>query len=95
MEESRLLTAEEYFSSEIKAKAITVEGHFSGWVKADVMIKHGIEASAAEAWEKHGGGTYSYLDPTGSGTKRKKGAVSNAKVKKKKKKKKTFTLEFN
>jgi hypothetical protein len=80
LEESRLLTAEEYFSSEVKAKAIVVEGHFSGWVKPEVMAKYGIEASAAEAWEKNGGGTYSYLDPTGSGTKRKKGAVSNAKV---------------
>lgn len=80
LEESRLLTAEEYFGSEIKAKAIVVEGHFSGWVKEEVMIKHNIEASAAEAWEKNGGGTYSFLDPTGSGTKRKKGSPSNAKA---------------
>lgn len=81
IDEGRLLTAEEYFSKEIKDKAIIVTGHFHGWVNPDVMKRHGIESSATEAWEKNGGGTYSYLDPTGSGNKRKKGSISNAKVK--------------
>lgn len=75
------MTAEEYFKDEqIKKNAIITDGHFKGWVKQEVMQRHGLEASAAEAWEKNGGGTYSYADPTGSGKKRKKGSVSNAKV---------------
>lgn len=80
MDEGRLLTAEEYFSKEVKSKAIIVDGHFKAWVNPELMHRYGIEASAAEAWEKNGGGTYSFADPTGSGTKRKKGSVSNAKV---------------
>lgn len=80
IDEGRLLTAEEYFKDEqIKKNAIITDGHFTGWVKQEVMQRHGLEASAAEAWEKNGGGTYSYADPTGSGKKRKKGSVSNAK----------------
>lgn len=80
LDEGRLLTAEEYFSKEVKSKAIIVDGHFKGWVNPEVMQRHGIEPSASEAWEKNGGGTYSYADPTGSGNKRKKGSISNAKV---------------
>lgn len=77
------MTAEEYFrDEEIKKNAIRVEGHFAGWVNPEVMQRHGIESSAAEAWEKNGGGTFSVLDPTGSGKKRKKGSISNAKVEK-------------
>ncbi|CAO3611836.1 unnamed protein product [Mucor hiemalis] len=80
IDEGRLLTAEEYFNDEeIKKNAIKTDGHFTGWVKPEVMQRHGLESSASEAWEKHGGGTYSYADPTGSGKKRKKGSVSNAK----------------
>lgn len=80
MEEGRLLTAEEYFSEQVKKNAIIVDGHFTGWVNPEVMRRHGIEASAAEAWEKNGGGTFSFADSTGSGKKRKKGSISNAKV---------------
>ncbi|RCH82707.1 hypothetical protein CU098_008734, partial [Rhizopus stolonifer] len=79
MDERKLLTAEEYFSEEIKKKAVYVDGHFNGWVNPVIMKKYGIESSAAEAWEKNGGGVYSFSDPTGSGKKRKKGAPSNAK----------------
>lgn len=75
------MTAEEYFKDkDIKDNAIIVDGHFSGWVNPEVMQRHGIESSAAEAWEKNGGGTFSIADPTGSGKKRKKGSISNAKV---------------
>ncbi|KAG2192192.1 hypothetical protein INT47_005857, partial [Mucor saturninus] len=79
MDEGRLLTAEEFFSKEVKSKAIIVDGHFRGWVNPEVMQRHGIEPSASEAWEKNGGGAYSFADPTGSGIKRKKGSISNAK----------------
>lgn len=80
IDEGRLLTAQEYFSKEIRDTAIVVDGHFQGWVNPETIKRHGIETSASEAWEKNGGGTYSYLDPTGSGNKRKKGSISNAKV---------------
>ncbi|KAI8075696.1 hypothetical protein BDF21DRAFT_423496 [Thamnidium elegans] len=80
IDEGRLLTAQEYFSKEIRDTAIIVDGHFQGWVNPEIIKRHGIETSASEAWEKNGGGTYSYLDPTGSGNKRKKGSISNAKV---------------
>lgn len=57
-----------------------MDGHFTSWVNPLIMEKHGIEGSAEEAWEKNGGGTFSFSDPTGSGKKRKKGGSSNAKV---------------
>ncbi|KAI9279150.1 hypothetical protein BY458DRAFT_503309, partial [Sporodiniella umbellata] len=76
----QLLTADEYFDDKTKKDAIRVNGHFSSWVNPIIMQKHGIEASAGEAWEKNGGGTFSYADSTGSGKKRKKGMVSNAKA---------------
>ncbi|KAG0903103.1 hypothetical protein G6F59_006784 [Rhizopus arrhizus] len=75
-----LLAGEEYFDEEIKKKAIRVDGHFRSWVNPVIMHKYGIEASAREAWEKNGGGTFSYADSTGLGKKRKKGTVSNAKA---------------
>ncbi|KAI8327069.1 hypothetical protein EDC96DRAFT_532933 [Choanephora cucurbitarum] len=75
----KLLTADEYFPEDIKAKAIRVDGHFKGWVNPEIMEKYGLASSATEAWEENGGGTYSYADPTGSGKKRKKGP-SNAKA---------------
>lgn len=87
--EGKLLTADDYFSEEIKAKAIRVDGHFRGWVNPVIMEKYGLAPSATEAWENNGGGTYSYADPTGSGIKRKKGAPSNAKVRS------SFTARFN
>ncbi|KAI8885184.1 hypothetical protein K501DRAFT_246609 [Backusella circina FSU 941] len=80
MDENRLLTYDEYFSDEIKKNAIIVDGHYRDWVNPTIMHKHGIEASADEAWEKNGGGTFSFRDTTGSGIKRKKGSVSNAKA---------------
>jgi hypothetical protein len=80
MEENRLLTFDEYFTEDIKKNAIVVDGHYRDWVNPVTMNKHGLEASADEAWEKNGGGTFSFSDSTGSGVKRKKGAASNAKV---------------
>ncbi|KAG1474648.1 hypothetical protein G6F56_000229 [Rhizopus delemar] len=76
----RLLTAEEYFDEETQKNAIRVDGHFSSWVNPIIIQKHGIEASASEAWENNGGGKFSYADTTGSGKRRKKGMVSNAKA---------------
>lgn len=80
MDTGKLLTADEYFSSDTKSKAIHVDGHFRSWVNPKIMEKYGIEASAEEAWEKNGGGTFTFSDPTGNGKKRKKGSSSNAKV---------------
>ncbi|KAI7898446.1 uncharacterized protein BX663DRAFT_524750 [Cokeromyces recurvatus] len=79
IEEGKLLTAEEYFNQDIIDKAIKTDGHFKGWVNPIIIEKYGLEASAAEAWEKNGGGTWSIADPTGNGKKRKKGS-SNAKA---------------
>lgn len=76
----RLLTAEEYFGDEVKKNAILVDGHFKGWVNPIIVEKYGMETSAEEAWNKNGGGTFSFSDPTGSGKKRKRGSASNAKV---------------
>ncbi|KAI8968047.1 hypothetical protein BDF20DRAFT_898539 [Mycotypha africana] len=80
LDEGKLLTAKEYFSKEIREKAIITDGHFKGWVNPVIVKKYGLESSATEAWEKNGGGTYSFLDPTGSGKKRKRGSATNAKA---------------
>ena len=43
------------------------------------MAKYEFEDSAAEAWEKNGGGAFSFKDPLGTGKKKGSGRV-NAKV---------------
>ena len=44
------------------------------------MEKYGFETSAAEAWEKNGGGSFSYKDPLGTGKKKARGSRTDAKV---------------
>ncbi|CAO3625612.1 unnamed protein product [Cunninghamella blakesleeana] len=76
--DGKLLKAEEYFDKETKAKAIITDGHYSGWLNPELMEKYQFEQSALEAWEKNGGGKFSYKDPLGTGTKRKYGSRTNA-----------------
>ncbi|KAI7853325.1 hypothetical protein BDC45DRAFT_151810 [Circinella umbellata] len=44
------------------------------------MEKHGFETSAAEAWEKNGGGSFSYKDPLGTGKKKGRASRTDAKA---------------
>ncbi|KAI9591703.1 hypothetical protein BDF19DRAFT_407822 [Syncephalis fuscata] len=83
--EGVLRSADEYLDDKTKACAVKVDGHFRGWVNEALIEKYGLEASAAEAWEKNGGGTFSFDDPLGNGTKRKlsrkvAGGVSEARL---------------
>ena len=71
-----LLSLEEYFKDSTE-DALKVDGFFRGWVNPVVIEKYGLEESAAAAWEKYGGGKFSYKNPGGG-----KGATmsSNAKM---------------
>ncbi|KAF9586767.1 hypothetical protein BGW38_000018 [Lunasporangiospora selenospora] len=62
---SQLMSGDIYFNQETRDNAIRVDGHYKGWLKRDVMAKYGFEASAQEAWEANGGGTFSFKDPLG------------------------------
>ncbi|ORX93837.1 hypothetical protein K493DRAFT_284294 [Basidiobolus meristosporus CBS 931.73] len=73
-----LKTAEEYFSKEICENAIKVSGKYKGWINPELMERHGFEASAAEAWEKNGGGKFSFKDPLGTGEKKGRKGKKNA-----------------
>jgi len=64
-EDDKLVPAEEYFSEEIRKKAIIVDGHFNGWINPELMEKYHFEKSAKEAWDKNGGGKYSHKNPLG------------------------------
>ncbi|CDS06534.1 hypothetical protein LRAMOSA09062 [Lichtheimia ramosa] len=77
--DGRLLTGDEYFNEETRKNAIRVDGHYAGWINPELVEKYHFEASAAEAWEKNGGGTFSFKDPTGSGKKKGSGRF-NAKA---------------
>ncbi|KAG0205287.1 hypothetical protein BGX28_003089 [Mortierella sp. GBA30] len=63
-----LMSGDLYFDKETRDKAIRVDGHYKGWLNAEVMVKYGFEKSAEEAWEANGGGTFSFSDPSGSGS---------------------------
>ncbi|KAL1926299.1 hypothetical protein VTP01DRAFT_5996 [Rhizomucor pusillus] len=78
--DGKLLTADEYFDQETRDKAIRVDGHYSGWINPELVEKYQFEASAAEAWEKNGGGKFSYKDPLGTGKKRSGSGRLNAKA---------------
>lgn len=52
-----------------------------GWLDPQLIEKYQFEASAADAWEKNGGGTFSYKDPLGTGKKRSGNTRVNARVK--------------
>ncbi|KAI9323139.1 hypothetical protein BX666DRAFT_1883655 [Dichotomocladium elegans] len=77
--DGKLLKADEYFDKETRDKAIRVDGHYSGWINPELIEKYQFEGSASEAWEKNGGGTFSFKDPLGTG-KKKSGARFNAKA---------------
>lgn len=65
----------------IGISSVLIHGSFiyPGWINPELVEKYHFEASAAEAWEKNGGGTFSFKDPTGSGKKKGSGRF-NAKV---------------
>ncbi|KAK9723037.1 hypothetical protein K7432_002193 [Basidiobolus ranarum] len=73
-----LKPAEEFFSNEIADNAIKVSGKYKGWIDPELMERHGFEASAAEAWEKNGGGKFSFKDPLGTGEKKGRKGKKNA-----------------
>ena len=59
-EEEALVDAREYWASLGVVPDVETDGHFSGWVKEDVRKRLGIAGSAADAWNAHGGGRFSY-----------------------------------
>eukprot|EP01135_Chromosphaera_perkinsii_P000418 Nk52_evm65s78 gene=Nk52_evmTU65s78 len=73
-----LIPMEEFFKDKYKT-ALKTDGFFKGWVNPVLISKYGLEESAAAAWEKHGGGKFSYKNPGGG---KSKGASqsSNAKM---------------
>lgn len=62
---TNLMSGDLFFDKETREKAIRVDGHYKGWLSPAVMEKYGFESSAQEAWEVHGGGTFSFKDPLG------------------------------
>ncbi|ORX62780.1 hypothetical protein DM01DRAFT_1005509 [Hesseltinella vesiculosa] len=48
---------------------------FIGWINPELIDKYQFETSAQDAWEKNGGGTFSFKDPLGTGQKRKTGGT--------------------
>ncbi|CAO3618006.1 unnamed protein product [Cunninghamella echinulata] len=78
--DGKLLKADEYFDKETREKAIRTDGHYKGWINPALIEKYQFEQSAIDAWEKNGGGKFSYKDPAGTGTKKKNGSRVNAKA---------------
>ncbi|KAF9970642.1 hypothetical protein BGZ73_006623 [Actinomortierella ambigua] len=72
IDQSTLMAADLFFDEETRKKAIRVDGHYNGWINEDVMERYGFEKNAMEAWEANGGGTFTYKDPSGSGSGRSK-----------------------
>ncbi|KAJ3281392.1 hypothetical protein HK104_011496 [Borealophlyctis nickersoniae] len=60
-----LVCFDDYFGPEVAAKAVRVDGQYRGWLAPQLMERYGFEASAAEAWEANGGGTFSFKNPLG------------------------------
>lgn len=61
----KLMSGDLFFDQETRSKAIRVDGHYRGWLNSEVMEKYGFEASAQEAWDANGGGSFSFKDPLG------------------------------
>lgn len=59
---------------------LIIDNRILGWINPELVEKYQFEASAAEAWEKNGGGKFSYKDPLGTGKKRSGSGRLNAKV---------------
>ena len=36
-----------------------------GWINPELIEKYGLESNAQDAWEKNGGGTFSFRNPLG------------------------------
>ncbi|GLC71129.1 hypothetical protein PLESTF_001077600 [Pleodorina starrii] len=56
-----IMTQEEYLASKgqpLPPDCFRSEGRFTGWVAPEVAAKFGVAATAAEAWEKGGGGKF-------------------------------------
>ncbi|SAM00182.1 hypothetical protein [Absidia glauca] len=71
--DGKLLAADAYFDKEIRGNAVRTDGKFKGWVNPELIKKYQLEESAQDAWEKNGGGKFSYKDPLGTGIKTKTG----------------------
>ena len=74
-----LLTFNEYFSPEIRSKAIQVDGHYHGWLAPDMIEKYGLAHSAKEAWESNESGQLYFKQLNGTTLKGKPAGWSNAK----------------
>ena len=68
-EESRLLPCSEYFQANGIVPVVISDYHFHGWVEEGVRLRCGIAENAEAAWESEGGGTFSFRNPLGNGTK--------------------------
>ncbi|KAG0042120.1 hypothetical protein BGZ83_000880, partial [Gryganskiella cystojenkinii] len=64
---SQWMSGDLFFDQETRSKAIRVDGHYRGWINAEVMAEYGFEGSAQEAWDANGGGTFSFKNPMGEG----------------------------
>jgi len=51
---------EQYFKERGIKVGPKVDGRFKGWVDPDVCERYGIAGSADEAWERHGGGKFTF-----------------------------------
>ncbi|KAI9022932.1 hypothetical protein CLU79DRAFT_749560 [Phycomyces nitens] len=76
--DGKLLKPDDYFDKETCEKAIRTQGHFMGWINPALIEKYKFEMSASEAWEKNGGGKFSFTDPLN--TKKKGNARVDAKA---------------
>ncbi|RUP43639.1 hypothetical protein BC936DRAFT_136920, partial [Jimgerdemannia flammicorona] len=54
--------------------------HNLGWLNPILIAKHGFESSASEAWDRNGGGKFSFKDPLGTGNPAKGGKGPSAKI---------------
>ncbi|KAG0187694.1 hypothetical protein DFQ28_005968 [Apophysomyces sp. BC1034] len=77
--DGKLLKADEYFDEVTCQNAIRTQGNFTGWINPELIEKYQFELSATEAWEKNGGGKFSFKDPSGTG-KKKTGSRTSAKA---------------
>lgn len=71
----------DYTHKQVSKKVCTeINDNQKGWINPELIEKYQFESSAAEAWEKNGGGKFSYKDPLGTGKKKSGSGRFNAKV---------------
>eukprot|EP00242_Pyramimonas_sp_CCMP2087_P006199 CAMPEP_0198201826 /NCGR_PEP_ID=MMETSP1445-20131203/4857_1 /TAXON_ID=36898 /ORGANISM="Pyramimonas sp., Strain CCMP2087" /LENGTH=496 /DNA_ID=CAMNT_0043872459 /DNA_START=151 /DNA_END=1641 /DNA_ORIENTATION=- len=63
------LTLDEYYQKAGIVPGPWMEGHYRGWVKAEVRQRMGLAASSKEAWDSNGGGAFSRKPPPGMSVK--------------------------